>query len=172
MPPLRAVALPDGSREIRITESYGFVAGRQIPLLRIVVRPEGVAGELLIFWAEPKDPAETESRDSCAPLRDTLQTCVRIAATPDVKWDTVASRLNELGAWSIATRCEHPGTVSDAGELLIQRLEGSRFESYTCNAPQSNVEREAGRRSVEIAAYVGSLARSIDPGVGQPARLR
>jgi len=160
MPPLRAVVLPEGTREVRIAESYGMIAGEDIPFLRIVEQPGGITGELLLFRAETRDAGASVS-PGCAPLRDSMQTCVRVAEVPGIAWDTVAARLDSLGVWTLSEPCEQPlRWVFDAGDLLIQRLEGARFTSYSCNAPRYNVEREAGRRSLEIWNYVRALARA------------
>lgn len=140
-----------------------MVAGRHIPMLLMLVQPDGVSGELIIFRVVDTSSRRAESSDTCAPLRATLQTCVRVAVTPNISWDSVAARLDRsLGAWTISTHCESGTMVTDQHDLEMQRLVGSRFESYSCNAPRRNVEREAGRRSLEIRDYVRLLARDTN----------
>ena len=137
-----------------------MAAGREIPMLRLVETPDGVSGELILFWAEPATSPSPLSSE-CIRWREDMSTCVRIDDS-DIDWSVVAAELDRLGAWTLTQPCRSRtdlSSVSDAGDLLIQRLDGEHFESYQCNAPRRRTDTDAGRRSQALWDYVLSWTR-------------
>lgn len=160
MPSLSSVVLPDGSREIRLTDSYGMAAGRKIPMLRVVETPEGVTGEVILFWATADAPL-APSTPGCVRWREAMSTCVSVA-TSDVDWPAVAAEIDRLGGWTLTESCRARSdliSATDAGDLLIQRLDGDRFETYRCNAPRRRSDTDADSRSLALWNYVLSWGR-------------
>jgi len=163
IPSLRTVRLPVDTRELRISDSYSMMAGQPVPMLRIVQTPATVKGELYFFWSERPGDARHFApgrRINCTIAERGVRTCVTLGefAQP-VDWTTVAGELAVLGAWTIRDECSVSGsTVSDAGDLLIQRLTGQQFDKYSCNAPERRQDSEPGRRALAIYKYFRQLA--------------
>ena len=158
LPSLESVTLPAGVRELRISDSFGMFAGTRIPVVRIVEGPRGAAGEFAVYWSQVDwDPPDAAAR--CGVNHLGSEICAKRVALESVDWDVAAARLDSLGAWTLSALCKGEGEryFSDAGNLLIQRLEGDRFSAYQCNAPQYRSRTEAGRRAAAIFEYIRGL---------------
>jgi hypothetical protein len=129
-------------------------------MLRVIETPTGVSGELIHFWATP-DGSISASATSCSRWRDTMWTCAQVVES-EIDWPEVAAELERLGAWTLSEPCRARrdlSSVSDAGDLLLQRLDGEDFDAYRCNAPRTRTETEAGRQALALWEYVLSWAR-------------
>jgi hypothetical protein len=160
IPDLRTASLPEGVREIRLADSFPWIVGYSAPMLRIVQQSNTVTGEIVLFWRQDRDQPLARSGASCAPGSDQWIVCASAIAIPGIDWDTVAVRLDSMGAWTLSERCENLMSVQDAGDLHLQRRNGARFDAYRCNAPRSRDHSDAGRRARELFEYLHSIARS------------
>jgi hypothetical protein len=164
VPALRAVELPLSVREIRLTDSYSMIGGQPVPLLR-VIEDHGVAtGELAFVWIErPRWPRRYHAT-RCSEGADTSRVCVYVvppASSPN--WRQVAAHLDTLGAWQLNDRCEDNLGISDAGALIIERLESAHFGWYLCNAPRFRRQNAAGARAAAIYDYFTNITRAAAP---------
>lgn len=158
MPPLRAVVLPDGTRELRMSDWYSMIVGHPVPMLRLVEGPSGATGEVIFFWTERPFELRRRPFTSCAPGSHGGRTCAYVVPpdrAPD--WNEVAARLDSLGAWSIREPCEGNVRVTDSGELKVERLIGGHFEKYDCNAPTYPRQSAAALRAAAIYEYFESV---------------
>jgi hypothetical protein len=172
IPDLRAMSLSDGYREIRIRGDLSMISTMPTPMLRLAEDPDGTRrGELLLFRRLPLRPGNPDPRadERCAPLRD-QHVCVRTWRPQSDDWVAVASAFEQLDAWSISDRCEFStdaegrvsgSFVTDSGGLNIQRLVGSAFTHYACNAPSFRTTTAAGQRAHDIDQYFLSLVGKI-----------
>jgi hypothetical protein len=171
IPDLRTMSLPDGYREIRIRGDLSMGL-KPTPMLRLAEEPDGTRrGELVLFrrlFLRPGNPAP-RADERCAPLRD-QHLCVRTWRPQSDDWVGIASVLELLGAWSISERCEVSNDsegrfvrswVGDSGGLNVQRLIGSTFSQYGCNAPRFRTTTSAGQRAHEIDEYCLSVVEDI-----------
>jgi hypothetical protein len=163
IPHLRTVLLPEGVREVRLADSYSWIAGYEVPMLRIVQEPNTVTGEISFFWRQGRQQRARRPEATCVPSPHQWQVCVSTVAVPSIDWGTVAARLDSLGVWTLSASCENLMSISDAGNLLIQRLDGERFETYSCSAPRSRSQTDAGRRARALFEYLYLVARSARP---------
>jgi hypothetical protein len=167
---LGSVSLPPGYREIWIRGHLSNVCCWPTPMLRLVEGPSDIRGELLLFrrlLLRSGNPAP-RADERCVPLRE-QHVCVRPWTLRSGDWATVARTLEELGAWSIAESCEITRnadgsggmtTIGDAGNLYIQRLVGTEFSSYSCNAPNLRAT-PVGRKANAIYEYFCGLGGPI-----------
>jgi hypothetical protein len=160
VPDLRTASLPTGVREIRLADSFPWIIGHTAPMLRIVQQSNSVTGELVLFWRQDRDRPLVSPGASCARSSDQWIVCATAVAIPGIDWDTVAVRLDSMGAWTLSERCENLMSVQDAGDLHLQRRNGSSFDTYRCNAPRSRGHSDAGRRARALFEYLHSIARA------------
>jgi len=67
-------------------------------------------------------------------------------------------------AWDMTAPCvTRNEAITDAGDLYIRRLQGSRDDRYHCNAPSHRTDSEAGRAALALYDYYGSLVRRASP---------
>lgn len=159
---LQRASLPEGWRELRISGRYSMIAGAPSPVLRLVESPDhAVTGQLIWVWVEQRDWAASRRKATrCTEWVSGRRTCALVAAAAGVDWPTVARRLHELEAWTIASRCEVDGKAfMDSGELHVSRLVGGRFDAYSCNAPRQRVGTSAGQQALALYEYFESLVR-------------
>lgn len=165
---LGTTSLPAGYREIRIRGDLFDLW--PTPMLRLVEGPGDIRGELLLFRRlilRPGNPAP-RADERCVPLRE-QHVCVRLWTLRSGDWATVARTLAELSAWSIVESCEITrnadggvgmASIGDVGSLHIQRLVGTEFSAYSCNAPGAR-PTPAGRRANAIYEYFYGLSGTI-----------
>jgi hypothetical protein len=161
---LKDTSLSAGSREIRIRGDLLMACCGPTPMLRLTQDSKGTRGELVLFRIlilRPGNPAPRVD-ERCVPYRDQLVVCARPWPLKAGEWTRVASTLEELGAWSISEPCEVSGPgVSDSGGLYMQRLVGTAFSAYRCNAPSYRTGSHEGQRANAIHQYLWSLAGTI-----------
>jgi hypothetical protein len=127
-------------REVRITDWYPNYDGAQVPFLRLVENGAHFDAQFFVWWPKQHSPpmplAGTAIR--CGDDNDFKGVCVKAVAVPvGHDWDDVAARASDLKE---PCRREIKGVVSvvaDAGDLLIEVLEGRSRRTYSCNAPTS-----------------------------------
>lgn len=180
IPPLNAVTLPAGVREIRITGNWANYSALPTPFIRLV-EYEGSEAQGELFWGyrlSPSDPVSRRDGQTCVPLNEFL-ICVRPAEFSELPdWNRIAGELGALEAWSIAESCScysEPSVVrpdgaavvaggcsgiGDAGLLDLRRLVGEEYDTYQCDAPQVRRSNDAGNRANEIYQYFWELARA------------
>jgi hypothetical protein len=148
-PLLRTVSLPEGARELRIADWYQMVAGSPLPYLTLVEDGQEIAGALAVL-------------EGCGADRGPqgVEWCARVVTTaPGLNWNAVARTLDSLGVWNLSDPCETDGVHrTDSGALMLQRLEGSAFSTYTCNTPSVRSGPE-GERSKAIYTFFHELIR-------------
>jgi hypothetical protein len=82
-----------------------------------------------------------------------------VTSAPGLDWNAVARTLDSLGVWNLRDPCETDGLQrTDSGALMLQRLEGSAFSTYTCNTPSLR-SGPVGERSKAIYAFFHELIR-------------
>jgi hypothetical protein len=149
VPLLRSVALPQGTRELRIADWYQMVAGSPIPYLTLVEDGQEIAGALAVL-------------EGCGVDREPkgVKWCARVVTSAHgLDWNAVARTLDSLGVWNLRDPCETDGLQrTDSGALMLQRLEGSAFSTYTCNTPSLR-SGPVGERSRAIYAFFHELIR-------------
>jgi hypothetical protein len=149
--------LPPGYHELRLTRSVDMIAGVRIPMLRLMYGPEGVVGEVIVYRVIP-DSLQVDRETGCVPVRAEFKLCATRIRKPLLDWTVLNMQLDSLGAWTLSERCEDDSQrlwrVFDAGDLLIQRLRGSEFEAYSCNAPGRRTATDAGRRAAAIYEFL------------------
>ena len=160
IPPLASSALPPGYREIRIRSEQAWANLEPRPMLRLVEGPNDIRGDVWLFRTLVLRPGNPAPRDDerCAPLRD-QHVCVRVGALTSGDWTAVATRLEQLGAWTLSSDPCNParlvtnddgsrsfarGILGDAGGLFIQRRVGSTLSSLSCSGPGIHVKTMAG----------------------------
>lgn len=153
LPPLDSVALPAGSRELRIADWYSMILGRPVPVLRLVEEHGGARGEILHVWFEGRDWPRRYTADRCWPWHQDGRMCGRVAALPDSVAATATATFERLGAWEITARCEDGSHITDSGALILERLAGDRFGRYECNAPGRRHGTEAGERAAQLYGF-------------------
>lgn len=176
MPPLESTVLPAGYREIRMRPQQPMVCCDSIPMLRLVEGPGDVSGTLWLFRTLVLRPGNPMARadERCVPLDD-QHICVRPWRLSISDWRTVATKLEQLGAWTLPPDpCNPPrivrkadGTTSmvrgipgDSGLLSMQRRVGGTVSSVSCLAPDLQREGDA-LKAREIYAYFISLSGVI-----------
>ena len=162
LPLLSTVTVEAGSRELRVSDWYGMVAGTAVVILRLVERPgQPPVGEWLWVWPERPEWRRPTRNARCTQWSDGGRYCAAGPVRGTTDWVSVAARLDGLGAWTLSQPCADDGVfVSDGGELLMQRLSGAAFSTYECNQPQRRRSSEAGRAAGAIYSLVDSLART------------
>jgi hypothetical protein len=167
---LKDTSLPAGYREIRIRGHLSDVCCWPTPMLRLVQGPDCTRGELLLFrrlFLKAGNPAQ-RADEHCVPLHD-QHVCVRTWPLKSSDWASVAKTLEELGAWSISESCEikrnadgsvEVSGIGDAGSIYIQRLVGTVYSTYSCNAPSVRTT-PVGQKANEIYKYFYSLVGTI-----------
>ncbi len=134
--------------------------GERVPLLRLAQNGDTGSAELIVWWAVLADStatADTTGAVRCGPRADDQRMCT---VRKQLDFRQVARDLDSLGAWTLALDCA-PGlalSISDAGELLIQRVTGARRTGYTCNAPQHR-NNAPGKQAQAIMVYLYQLTR-------------
>jgi hypothetical protein len=159
---LSAVRLPQGTRELRLAGSYSMIGGYPSPALRLIESGNDIRGEMVFFWLERPGSRRRLEATRCTAGVDSTRVCVHVVPTsksPD--WQQVAARLDTLGAWTIRERCEDNRMISDAGDLNLERLDGARFEEYSCNAPSDRRGTPAADRARALYTYFDSLTRVV-----------
>jgi hypothetical protein len=146
-PLLRTVVLPPNAREIRISDWFGMIAGSPVPYLSLIQNGSGATGSLGEMYG-------------CGRERGGVKWCSRIVSNaPGLNWRSVANTLDSLGVWDLRERCETDGTHrTDSGQLMLQRLEGAAFSTYTCNTPSMR-SGPVGRRASAIYGLLQELVR-------------
>src|SRR5205085_312471 len=147
-PELRTALLPPGVRELRITDWYSMIAGGSVPVLRVIEDRGMASGELAFVWTERPGWPSRYRATRCSKRTDSSRVCIYVvpqASSPD--WRQVATRLDSLGAWQLRERCEDNIAIADAGDLIIERLDGERFDQYRCNGPRYRRGNAAGARA-------------------------
>lgn len=159
--PLGTVLLPEGARELRMSDWYEWIAGTPVPVLRLVERPGHPAvGQWIWVWTERREWPRRYRAARCSRWAGGARTCASGPTGRPLDWPSVAAQFDRLGAWVLRDRCETDGMhVTDSGELLIQRLAGAEFETYECNTPTRRGGSAAGRAALEVYQYFAALAR-------------
>ena len=154
VPLLRTVVLPPDVREIRISDWFGMIAGSPIPYLSLKENGSEVEGSLGILYG-------------CghAPEAQRVKWCSRIVRSDSgLDWRSVSNSLDSLGAWNLLERCETDGIHwTDSGALLIQRLEGPEFSTYTCNTPSARSGPIGGRAKAIYDLFQSLVKRHVSP---------
>ena len=136
VPLLRSVVLAPGTRELRIADWYGMIAGSPVPFLSVVENAAGATGTLMV------------ARD-CNRRRSSreVEWCARvIRSAPGLDWRVIARRLDSLGVWDLSEPCEADRVhYTDSGALKLQRLQGAVFSTYSCNTPSVRSGSVGGR---------------------------
>jgi hypothetical protein len=146
IPSLAAVALPAGTRELRISTGHGMIYGYEYAIVRIVQDAAGAEGEVWRYRGQ-LDPSPTG------------QFIVRrVVPTPRPDWARMVARLDALGADTLNVPRDG-GAWADAGELLLESRRGAGYRSVDVNAP-THRRGEAARRAVVIATLIDSLDRA------------
>jgi hypothetical protein len=161
LPALATVLLPEGARELRMSDWYGMIAGTAVPVLRIVEQAGRPAvGQWLWVWPERREWSLRRRAARCSPWTDGARTCASGPTGPPVDWLAVAAQFDRLGVWALSEGCETDGMhVTDSGALLIQRLAGAEFGTYECNTPSRRDGSAAGRAALAVYRYFMTLAR-------------
>jgi hypothetical protein len=174
--------LPPGYREIRIRSDQPMVCCQPRPMLRVVEGPADIRGSLWLFRTmvlRPGNPMAGED-ERCVPLRD-QHICVRPWTLASGDWPTVAARLDQLGAWSLADPSHgmssvtnddgsisvRGGACGDCGLLSVQRKIGLSVSSFAFTGP-GYLRDPDGLRANEIYQYLIGLAGVIPR---EPLRL-
>lgn len=168
LPPLAEAALPDGTRELRMSDWYSMIFGTPVRVLRLVERPgRPAAGQVVSVWREHagrRAPARYRAT-RCTPWADSLRTCAYVSPVA-LDWPAVAAQLAALGAWTMTAPCEDTVFYADGGELLISRLTGARADAYGCNAPQYRQSTTVGREALALLQYLHAV---LGQAAGPPA---
>jgi hypothetical protein len=146
IPSLAGVALPAGTRELRISTGHGMVYGYEYAVVRIVQDAAGSEGEVWRYRGR---------LDSSPAGRFIVR---RVVLTPRPDWAQMVARLDALGADSLDVPRNGQAWM-DVGELLLESRRGASYRSVAVNAP-SYRRGEAARRAVVIATLIDSLDRA------------
>ena len=144
IPPLRAVSLPAGSRELRLSTGAGMILGGEYGILRIVKTDQASRGEVWLY------------RDMQDDGKISL-TVRREALVPSPNWKDVLARYDSIAARGLKIPEDGWG-YSDAGELYIESLVGGEYSSIAVNAPRLR-KGDAARNAASLASLVDSLVR-------------
>jgi hypothetical protein len=136
-------------RELRISRGHGMVLGGEYPLVRIVASRSEVVGEVIRFWA-----VLGGSGDKVRILRWAAR--VETPTAP-VDWPRVVMLLDAAGIEDLNPP-NYTTAYMDAGDLVVEMLEGSSYRTYELNAPQLRTD-SIGRQAARIATLVDSLVR-------------
>lgn len=161
LPALSRALLPEGARELRVSDWYPMIAGTPVPVLRLVEqRARPAVGQWIWVWTERREWPRRYRAARCSQWADAARTCASGTTGPPLDWQAVASQFERLGAWTVREKCEADGVhVTDSGALMIQRLAGVEFDTYECNSPSRRTGSAAGRTALAIYQYFGTLAR-------------
>jgi len=161
LPALHSTTLPDGARELRVSDWYGMIAGTPVPVLRLVEQPGRAAvGQWIWVWTERSEWPRRYRAARCSSWSNGVRVCAAGSTGTPPNWPAVAEQLDHLGAWVLTDRCETDGVhVTDSGALLIQRLAGTEFATYECNTPDRRSDSAAGRAALAVYRYFSALAR-------------
>lgn len=156
-PSLHDVALPEGARELRISDAESWIAGAPESVLRLVERTgREPVGQIIFVWQERPEWSIRRRATQCAPWAKGMRTCVFVAPGAAIDWPAVAARLEALGAWTIRSGCERGSVrVTDSGEMWIVRLAGARFDGYDCEAPTFRT----GTAALAVYRYFHAIVR-------------
>jgi hypothetical protein len=157
---LHEAVLPNGTRELRLSDWWEMVAGSPALVMRLIERPGLPAtGEWIWVWAEHRAWGQRRRADRCTPWADSMRTCAIREVSGRTDWADVAARMNASGAWTLYERCETDGVhTSDAADLLIQRLTAADYTTYSCNNPGARASAP-GLVAQQLFQYFRDLAR-------------
>lgn len=161
LPALHSVALPRQSREVRIGGSFSMFGDAFA--IRLVEQPgHAPSGTLFRVWGQWRaDSVPPLRRTRCTPWIDGKRDCVFVWRHA-YDWPTIAARLDSLGVWTISEPCQTDNvSVMDAGDLSVQRLQGSVADTYFCNAPRYR-NSASGRRASLLLDYLDSLVGVVE----------
>ena len=158
LPSLGTVVLGSSVRELRIAYRYPLIQGVPRPFLRLVESPEGAMG-MLAEWRDGPEPWKRENgrpATSCTAHADEIWSCVDVLPLPGgVTWQEVADERTRLGAWTVREPCDPENAwTSESGEVVIERLDHDRYETYRCHAPT----RRSGGTGKQVGALYEYLA--------------
>jgi len=169
---LRASALPEGHREIRIWVGGGFTAPED--LYRFVDDRGRVSGEVVRYWGDaPLDTAEHPEdlvlrslRGSCSRFATAarMNTC-RADFTRSPDWGAVLKRAEAHDLWTLAQQHIDGTQIYDGWSITVELRDGSRYRAYHYNNPDSRKPSPEAANAVAIRAALGaidSLARTPD----------
>jgi hypothetical protein len=164
-PLLNRVTLPVGTRELRISDWYSMMAGTAVPIVRLIEQPgRAPEGQLVMVWHEARAWGPPRYRGGhCTDWKSDARRCAKVVRDT-IDWPAAARRFGDLGAWDMTAPCvTRNEAITDAGDLYIRRLQGSRDDRYHCNAPSHRTDSEAGRAALALYDYYGSLVRRASP---------
>jgi hypothetical protein len=161
LPTLNAALVPEGTREIRMSDWYSMIAGTPVLILRLVEQQGHPAvGQWIWVWPEHRDWPRRYRASQCSAWADDTRRCAFATTRTPLEWPAIAAEFERLGAWSLSERCETDGMhMTDSGALFIQRLAGAEFSAYGCNTPSRRTDSVAGRTALAIYRYFGTLGR-------------
>jgi hypothetical protein len=157
-PVLTRVTLPAGTRELRVSDWYSMIAGSPIAVVRLVEQPgRQPVGQVVMVWHEARAWGPPRYQGQCTEWKSGARHCAKVVRDT-IDWPAAARRFAELGAWDMRAPCvtRNEG-IMDAGDLYIERLQGSHEDRYSCNAPSHRSDSEAGRAALALYNYYGFL---------------
>lgn len=157
VPILRHAGLPPNVREVRIMD---FAATPEAPFVRILIGPQGVAGQAGVLTTAVGDSSAVNVLCSTEPR---VRGCVRLAPLhPGMDWPGIAARLDALGVWARELECRFDVPSENLGmwwsELSVETLEGDRRSSQGCAFPRrrSGAVREIFELLLDATGSSGS----------------
>ncbi len=163
-PVLARVTLPAGTRELRMSDWYSMMAGSPVAVVRLVEQPgRPPVGQVIMVWHEVREWGPSRYQGQCTDWKSGSRHCGKVVRDT-IDWPVAAARFAELGAWDMTAPCvTRNEAIMDAGDLHIQRLQGSREDRYSCNAPSHRTDSDAGRAALALYNYYGSLVSHAAP---------
>ena len=163
-PVLARVTLPAGTRELRMSDWYSMMAGSPAAVVRLVEQPgRPPVGQVVMVWHEAREWGPSRDQGQCTDWKSGSRHCGKVVRDT-IDWPVAAARFAELGAWDMTAPCvTRNEAIMDAGDLHIQRLQGSREDRYSCNAPSHRTDSDAGRAALALYNYYGSLVSHAAP---------
>src|SRR5262249_24872935 len=111
LPLLNQVALPVGTRELRIGSWYSMIARSPETVIRLIDQPgRPPTGEVAVVWQDTHAWPQQRPGDRCTKWKNDHRSCAVVVPT-DIDWPQAAARLAELGAWTITERCDEESYI-------------------------------------------------------------
>jgi hypothetical protein len=174
-PELQELAGANAVTEVRMTDWYPNWAGAQVPFLRLLHNGTHFEAKLFVWWPKQHSPPMPRAGTGihCGDQVDSSEVCVKAVPVPaGHDWDDVATqalKLKEPCRPEIRPVTPSPGglaggavsIVNDAGDLLIEAIEGRTYRTYWCNAPTSGSPmRPVDRAALDVYKLLVELGRS------------
>jgi hypothetical protein len=170
---LRASALPDGHREVRIWFGGGLGAVQDV--YRFVDDRGRVSGELIRYWrvarVDSSDifggrPGEADAdpfyslRGSCSRFSTgaRMYTC-RAEFTRSPDWGSVLKRAEAAGLWTLPDQWIPPDgrQITEGWGMIVELRDGSRYRAYHYDNPDIRGPSPENASAVAILAALGAI---------------